>query len=214
MAGFAWQDGQTIVMVGDSITDCGRRAAQAPYGAGYVQQTIDLVTARYPERRLTFFNRGIGGNTVEDLRVRWHDDVLSLQPDWATILVGINDLHRTLSEAPTAVPPDRYAELYREVLELTKKNGTTGLVLLDPFYISTDTETGGHRSRVLSLLPEYIAVVESLAKEFDAVHIPTHALFQKQLQYRPAETFCPEPVHPNPHGHLVITHALLTALGW
>jgi hypothetical protein len=41
MSDFALQDGQTVVFIGDSITDCGRREAQAPYGSGYVRLAID-----------------------------------------------------------------------------------------------------------------------------------------------------------------------------
>ena len=39
-----------------------------------------------------------------------------------------------------------------------------------------------------------------------------HDIFQRQLQYRDADTFCPEPVHPNQAGHLVIAQALMDAL--
>ena len=34
----------------------------------------------------------------------------------------------------------------------------------------------------------------------------------RQLQYRDADTFCPEPVHPNQAGHLVIAQALMDVL--
>ena len=73
------------------------------------------------------------------------------------------------------------------------------LVLLDPFYI---------------LLPEYLAVVEKLAREFNAIHVRTRERFQQLLRHHPPERIRPEPVHPNPSGHLVIALALLEALGW
>ncbi|MCS3920301.1 hypothetical protein Q2T83_10355 [Fervidibacter sacchari] len=37
---------------------------------------------------------------------------------------------------------------------------------------------------------------------------------KSSLRYRPADMFCPEPVHPNSVGHLLIAHAWLTAMGW
>lgn len=214
MGDFLVQDGQSWVLIGDSITDCGRRAEHPPYGWGYVKMVVDWVTARYPERRITYFNKGIGGNTVEDLRHRWHDDVLALRPDWVSILIGINDLHRTLRESPTGVPPEKYARLYREILERTREATSARIVLMDPFYISTDPDPHSERGRVLRLLEEYLEVVHGLAREFGTFHVPTHALFQEQLRYRPAETFCPEPVHPHPAGHAVIAHGLLRTLGW
>lgn len=212
MPEFAFQNGQTVVFIGDSITDCGRRDNHFPFGAGYVRQCVDLITARYPERLVRYFNEGIGGNTVEDLRNRWHDDVIVHQPNWLTVKIGINDLHRTLGGADLA--PPRFEALYREILELAKALTKAQMVLIDPFYVSTDTESGGHRTRVLAVLPAYLDVVARLAQEYGALHVQTHAAFQRQLQRRSADAFCPEPVHPNGAGHLVIAHELLSVLGW
>jgi lysophospholipase L1-like esterase len=207
------KSGQTVLFIGDSITDCGRRGSEWPYGNGYVKQAVDLITARYPDRKIRFINKGIGGNTVIDLRNRWHDDVLIHKPDWLTIKIGINDLHRTMGE-PNLLPPKRYEELYREILDLTKKHTRAKLVLIDPFYISTDTGTASHRSRVLGLLPGYLKVVQKLAREYGARHVRTHDLFQRQLRYKEPDHFCPEPVHPYFSGHIVIAHGLLEAFGW
>lgn len=214
MPQFAIQDGQTVVFIGDSITDCGRRGEQAPYGNGYVKAAIDLMTARYPERRITFHNEGIGGNTVEDLRNRWHDDVLVHQPDWLTIKIGINDLHRHLDGGVYAISPERYEQLYREILQITKEKTNARVVLIDPFYLSTDTDPGSRRGTVNSLLPAYLSVVDQLAGEFQALHVRTHKLFAEQLRHRAADWFCAEPVHPCQSGHIVIALGLLEVWGW
>ena len=214
MAEFAFQDGQTVVFVGDSITDCGRRAAEFPFGNGYVRQVIDLITARYPERDVRYFNEGIGGNTVLDLRNRWHDDVIRHQPDWLTIKIGVNDLHRTLRQTPEAVPVSEFEELYRSILTDAKEQTNASIVLIDPFYISADPSGQSFRSKVLEALPGYIGVVGKMAEEFDLPRVRTHELFQQQLEHRPPDAFCPEPVHPNAHGHTVIAHGLLQVLGW
>jgi len=215
MSGLVFKDGQTVVFVGDSITDCGRRAEFSQLGSGYVKLAVDLIGAKYPARRIQFYNEGIGGNTVEDLRNRWHDDVLRHKPDWLLVKIGINDIHRTLSSLPTAVPVDKFEKLYRECLDLTRRQSRkTGLILIDPFYISTDVASGSFRSKVLAMLTDYLAVVRKLAKEYDAIHIRTHEKFQEQLRHKPADYFCPEPVHPYVSGHLVIAHAVLEAIGW
>ena len=105
---FLIQDGQTVVFIGDSITDIGRRDVAVPFGNGYVKMVIDLITAKYPERKITFFNRGIGGDTAPGLRDRWADDVLVHNPDWVSVLIRINDLHRSLDTHPDIpVPPDK-----------------------------------------------------------------------------------------------------------
>lgn len=214
MPGFAIQDGQKVLFIGDSITDCGRMGDQAPYGSGYVRQAIELITARYPERRIEYLNRGISGNTVQDLRGRWQQDVIAHQPDWLCVKIGINDLHRTLDRTPQSVPPDQFERLYRECLEGARRESGAQLVLIDPFYISRETDPSSREGQVLSLLPDYLEPVHRLATEFGALNVRTHDAFQRQLQRRPAGEFCPEPVHPYSSGHMVIAHELLKALDW
>ena len=213
MSEFQIQDGQTYVFAGDSITDCGRRNQNAPLGDGYARFTTELITARYPERNIRYVNAGIGGNTVQNLRDRWQDDVHYHKPDWVSVKIGINDLHRTLHNTPDTTPPDVYETTYRGILERTKESGAK-LILIDPFYISRESDASSIRKRVLDFLPEYLSIVEKLANEFDALHVRTHDLFVEQLKYRPADYFCPEPVHPYASGHLIIAHGLLEVLGW
>lgn len=214
MSDFALQDGQTVVFIGDSITDCGRRDAQVPFGSGYVKVAIDLITARYPERRLRYCNEGISGNTVQDLRGRWEQDVIAHQPDWLFVKIGINDLHRTLDQTPQAVPPERFEPLYRECLEAARRDTHARLVLVDPFYISTEADPATREGQVLARLPAYLDAVHRLAAEFGALNVRTHEAFQRQLRYRPAAGFCPEPVHPFLSGHVVIAHEMLQTLAW
>jgi lysophospholipase L1-like esterase len=212
MSRFLFQDGQTVLFIGDSITDCGRRGDAAPYGNGYVRAAIDLITARYPERRIQFVNQGIGGNTVADLHGRWTEDVIAHRPDWLSVKIGINDLHRTLDATPAAVAPDRFEALYREILQRARDETGARLILIDPFYISVANE--GREAEVLRRLPAYLDVAHRMAEEFDAISVRTHDVFQEQLRYRPATAFCPEPVHPYHSGHVVIAHALLQQVGW
>src|SRR3990172_9799301 len=120
MSGLVFKNGGRVVFIGDSITDCGRRDAFPPYGNGYVKMAIDLIIAKYPEKKITFYNKGIGGNTVEDLWNRWHDDVLALKPDWVSVKIGINDLHRFLRDPANGISPDRFRKLYNDILSQTK----------------------------------------------------------------------------------------------
>src|SRR5687767_12058874 len=100
-----FEQGQRIVFIGDSITDCGRRDAFAPDGNGYFSLVRAFVTARYPDLGLTWENRGIGGDTTRHLVARWEQDVVALKPDWLSVKIGINDVWRKYGEkAHEAVP--------------------------------------------------------------------------------------------------------------
>ena len=212
MTKVAIEDGQTFLAIGDSITDAGRRFEAAPYGTGYVSLLVETIAARWPAADIRFINKGIGGNRVTNLRDRWQDDVMRHRPDWLSIMIGINDLHSFLGGAPDAVDPALFREQYDSVLEETVNGFSPNIVLLEPFYMSTDTSGNGFRSRVLELIPEYIKFVNDMAGKYGTRLVRTHDVLQKQLVYREPDVFCAEPVHPNRAGHLVIANALLEAL--
>ncbi|MDD3925225.1 MAG: SGNH/GDSL hydrolase family protein [bacterium] len=206
------KDGQKFLFIGDSITDCGRRGEGYPLGSGYVKIFTDKVTARFPELKAEYINKGIGGNTIRDLQNRWHDDALALKPDWLSILVGINDQHRVMLNGPEPVTPEQYREIYDALLAAIVPSLAGGVILMEPFYISRDDSGTGRRSRVLEMLPEYIDIVHEMHRKYDTMLIRTHEIFQRQLQYRHPDTFCAEPVHPNQAGHTVIAEALFDVI--
>ena len=208
------QDGQTVVFIGDSITDCGRRDVAAPLGNGYASMVVGLIAAKYPQRKIRFVNTGIGGDVATGLRGRWDEDVIAHKPDWVSVLVGINDLHRTLREDPAAVPPAEYRRACTDFLESTAQRTDAGLILMDPFYMARRPDPGSPEEAVLNLLPEYVAIVTELAGRLGARHVRLHEAFQRVLEHYGAEFLCAEPVHPNPAGHLVIAHEWLRAMAW
>ena len=212
MASFPIHSGQTFLLIGDSITDCGRRNEKTPYGDGYLSLLRELAIARHPALEIRWLNRGIGGNTVIDLRDRWEDDCIREKPDWLSIKIGINDLHLTLRKAERAADPQRFKTAYRSLLERVRSATQAELVLIDPFYLSADRESDGFRRDVLKLLPEYLAVVEELAGAFGARHLKTQAVFEEQMRYRAPQDFAPEPVHPYRIGHSIIANALYDLL--
>lgn len=207
------RSGETILFIGDSITDCGRRTTERPLGNGYVKLFHDMVTVREPKKKVTIVNKGIGGDVVTGLRARWHDDVLRHEPDWLSVKIGINDLHRTLREAPEPVPPELFEQAYDEILGRTRKRlPGCKMLLIDPFYISTETAPSSLRSAVLALIPDYLRVVHAMSRKYKTRLVKTHDIFQKLLKHHDPDTFCPEPVHPFQIGHFVIAEAVYRSL--
>ena len=205
--------GETILFIGDSITDCGRMNAERPLGNGYVKMFHDLLVMREPAKRVTVINKGISGNTVVDLRDRWTDDVLRHRPDWLSVKIGINDLHRTLANTPQAVPPEMFARVYDEILARVRETlPKCRILLIDPFYISRDYRSDSARSEVMRLLPRYLATVHKMSRRYRTRLVEMHAIFQRLLKFHEPDLFCPEPVHPNLTGHLVIAEAVYEAL--
>ena len=207
------KNGQKVLFIGDSITDCGRRDTQRPLGGGYVKLFADLMIIGEPDKRITIINKGISGDNVVGLRNRWTDDVLRNRPDWLSIKIGINDLHASLFSGRKELAPQPYEAAYREILERTRAAlPKCQILLIDPFYISRDTASNSPRKQVLDSMPDYLAIVDRISRTFKTRHIKTHALFGRLLKCHEPDTFCAEPVHPNPTGHLVIAEAIYEAL--
>lgn len=206
-------DGDTILFIGDSITDCGRRGPGRPLGDGYVRLFSELAAIREPAKRIRVINKGIGGDRVTGLRSRWSDDVLRNRPDWLSIKIGINDLHSVLRNDPQAVTPELFREAYDEILSRTRKAlPRCRLLLIDPFYLSTDSAPTSFRHEVLALLPKYIAVVHQMSRKYRTRLVRTHDMFRRLLKFHEPDLFCAEPVHPNMTGHLAIAEAVYEAL--
>ena len=80
---------QTIVFIGDSITDAGRlEKPYRPLGYGYVHFVANWLLAKYPELNLNIVNTGISGNTIRDLKLRWEKDCLNHKPDVLSVMIG------------------------------------------------------------------------------------------------------------------------------
>ena len=71
MRDLLFQSGEKVLFIGDSITDCERRDEHAPFGYGYVNKIVELITAKSPERQLQYVNKGIGGDFFEGLEEPW-----------------------------------------------------------------------------------------------------------------------------------------------
>ena len=220
MATTRLHDNNTILFIGDSITDCGRRDPQhQPLGCGYVRLFADMLAVREPQKHVTVLNTGIGGNTVDDLRSRWVDDALSLQPDWLSVKIGINDCNRHLAN-PDANPrqsPEAFEAIYDQVLKVTRDSlPGTKLLLIDPFYGSLDVQgavADSFRATVHETLPAYIAAVDRMGVKYDTLRVKTHDLFHARFPHQHPSVYFPnEPVHPNAAGHLLIAEAVYDIL--
>ena len=200
---------ETFICIGDSITDCNRMDSHIPLGWGYVKMFNDMLLGLAPQKQIKVINKGLSGNTTLDLKQRWADDVLYHKPQWLSILIGINNVHRVKERIPIwkELAPDNYERDYRIILKETSKLKCT-IILMEPFYISVD-KTDQWRGEILKDLQVYRRIVWKLSKEFKTRLIKLQDVFEKSMEYNNPETFAAEPVHPNLTGHQVIATELL-----
>lgn len=206
------KDGQTLLFIGDSITDCGRAypvGIHAGLGDGYVAFVSDLLIACHPNERIRVLNTGISGDRVTDLNARWQTDVLDLQPNWLSVMIGINDVWCQLD---TVLGTDRvamegYKSVYRELLERTHRT-LDGLVLMSPYVLEPDPNDPMRQQ-----MDAYGRVVRDLSAEFGAEYVDVQRAFDGYMSQRPASTLSDDRVHPNKTGHMIIATAFLRAIG-
>jgi lysophospholipase L1-like esterase len=207
--------GQTLLFIGDSITDCARRDRDVPLGVGYVRMFSDLLSIREPAKRVMIFNRGIGGHTVDDLRSRWQDHVLAHQPDSLVVKIGINDINRyvTNPEAHPKQSAEAFYKIYDQIIGLTcARLPHIRILLVSPFYASKDVTEHSHRARILNDLPNYIDAVARVAQKNGTEYLDLHAAVQQLITEMPADTFAEDAIHPLTAGALFIAEQIYAAL--
>lgn len=203
-----------LLFIGDSVTDCGRArpvGAGAPpaLGYGYVQLVDTELSTRHPGRTGRVTNMGTGGDTIRHLAARWETDVIAQNPDWLSVMIGINDVWRYFDpiNKPEAVPPREYEQTYETLIARTRPL-LQGLVLMTPYYVEPD-----RAEPMRARMDEFSGIVAGLAQKHGAVFVDTQAAFDRVLVETPAVTLAPDRVHPSPAGHQILAHAFLTALG-
>jgi acyl-CoA thioesterase I len=202
------QENAVVLFQGDSITDAGRlREDPGHLGGGYASLAAAWFSARFPERRVRFLNRGISGNRAADLRARWQRDCVDLRPDWVSILIGINDTWRRYDSGdPTSA--EAYAADYRAILERTRAETEARLILCEPFVLPVPEDRRAWRAD----LDPKIAAVRDLAREFGALYVPLDGIFAAASTRREPAFWAADGVHPTPAGHALIAQSWLRAV--
>jgi acyl-CoA thioesterase I len=202
------QDDQTVLFIGDSITDTGRnRDDDSDMGGGYANFVAAWFTAHYPHRRVRFLNRGISGDRVQDLQVRWQRDCIDLKPDWVSILIGINNVIRRY-DSNLITPDAEFAAAYRSLLQQVKQDLQAPIILLEPFVLAVNEDMRAWRA---DLNPK-IDIIRHLAAEYGAFYVPLDGLFAAVAARRGMAFWLPDGVHPTQAGHALIAQAWLDAI--
>jgi len=212
MKAMEWKQNQTILFIGDSITDAQRRELPfRPLGQGYVNFAGHLLFARHPELDLRIENRGVSGDTTRELKARWQADCLALRPDVLSVMIGINDLWRNFKPIDeidkTHVPAEEYKRNLRWLLGEAVSCCGCRLVLMEPFYFCRARQDPMRRQ-----LDAYLEAVRALAGEYKAVLVPLQQAYEKLMDRVPENRWADDRVHPNPWAHAWIAQQWLSAV--
>ncbi len=198
-----------ILFTGDSVTDCDRdRANPDSLGTGYASLLAGKLGLDHAELNLRFRNSGISGDRTGDLLGRWDADCINHQPDWVSILVGINNtLRRYDSNAPT--PDDVFEAEYRTLLERVRNETSAGIVICSPFLVHVDDAI----QRMREDLDPKIESIKKLAGEFEAVWVDLDAAFVSAQTRHIPSYWAEDGVHPSEAGHALIAETWIGVVG-
>ena len=171
----------------------------------------DSITDGWPRHDEAFFTehdfvgRGIGGQTTEQMLVRFRHDVINLKPKYVVILAGINDIARNNGYISNEVTVDNIITM----CELAK------LHKIRPIICSLTPATYcGWRMEVTDVA-EQVANVNAMLKAYAAKnHIPYVDYFNALKDENAAlpENLGHDSVHPNLDGYKIMESVLLKPL--
>ena len=210
-----FQNMDRVVFAGDSITDMYSVQPVGEIGdalgSGYVRIIDSLLSAVYPELSIRITNSGVGGNTSRDLLKRWERDVLSLNPQWVSVCIGINDAWRqfdTPAFKDLTVSLEEYEANLDSMLS-SLKGGVKGSFVMTPYYIEKEK-----KESLRAKMDEYGRICKRLAEKHGSIFIDLQAIFDSFLQYKHSTFLAIDRIHPNQIGAVIIARAFLDECGF
>ena len=202
--------GQTLLFQGDSITDCGRdRSNINSLGNGYAAKVAKMYDLLFPDNDIRFINKGISGNRAKDLVARYDEDFKDINPDFISILIGVNDTWRRYdSNDPTST--ESYKESFRTLLAKIKKDmPNTKILILEPFVLYSLTD----RKKWREDLDPKIDVARELAKEYADYYLPLDGILARaEVEEYDCKEIAEDGVHPTEIGHSIIAREYMKIL--
>lgn len=181
-----------ILFQGDSITDCGRsRTDFTDIGRGYAHLVKARLSLDYPGK-FEFQNRGVGGNRVSDVYARMYPDIINLNPDLMSIMIGTNDYSWFEDEKYLI----RYERVFNMLLEDVKTDlPNVKFMILEPFLLPGDRVVAENYPLRLAQTEKRSEAAQRIAEKFDAKFVPIQKHLDAVLDKAPIEYWTLEGVH-------------------
>ena len=199
-----------ILFQGDSITDAGRdRNDFHDMGQGYAKFASAMIADSFPDAEFEFINLGISGNRSDNLIERTESDIVDVQPDIISILLGVNDVwHRTHPEVLFTVTDEQFEANYRAVLERIRNATSAKILMIEPFLLYAPD-----KEYMREELGNIRAIVRKLAAEYADAFLPMSDVFEAALPSAPQPDFySADGVHPNAEGACFLAEHYLHAI--
>ncbi|MBQ8026512.1 MAG: SGNH/GDSL hydrolase family protein [Clostridia bacterium] len=200
-----------LLFQGDSITDTCRTDAPDPsasLGKGYPAKIADKLASDYADLNIKVINRGISGNRTWDLIKRWDKECIDIQPDYISLLIGVNDTWRSF-DSNDVTTADQYEENMRHLLDRIVNETSAKIILINIFLLDVMPD----KVAMHPDLREKQEVISRLIKDYDVTYVDIQEIYDKMVaEGTPMEKLSEDGVHPTDFGHEVIAEEWLKAV--
>jgi lysophospholipase L1-like esterase len=215
----ACSNSSKVIFLGDSIT----QAAESEEGEGTYKGFITSLKENVGQE-MELINKGISGNKVPDLLLRYKNDVLDLKPNIVFIYIGINDVwHKYDWGSGTDI--DIYENGLRKIISEIKTTGAK-IILCTPTVIGENIgefklvnnfkyiETADIMNNDLDAFSD---VVRNLSSEFNTELLDLRKKFKDYISENNMENLSKgiltyDGVHLNNEGNKLIADAMIKFL--
>lgn len=209
-----FQKGERVCFVGNSITNNGE----------FHHNILLYYITRFPKKEVTFYNCGVSGDVTGGILSRMEDDILSHKPSTVVLMIGMNDVRRSLYADKATTNKDTLAlrqkaiDIYTENLEkiinvlLTEK---INIILQKPsIYDQTALISTPNNLGVNNALKICADFVESLGVKYKLSVVDYWTVLNKtntELQQKDstATIVGNDRVHPGASGHFIMAYEFL-----
>lgn len=199
-----------ILFQGDSITDAYRNKEIDAYrGSGYATLVSAALGCERPDE-FEFINRGIFANCITDLIARVKSDFINLEPDYVSILVGVNDARREILEK-NGVVAEKFEMYYNILIEEIKESlPDCRIMILEPFVLKAP-QNEEIWEELRCEVEKRAAIAKKVAEKNNLVFAPLMKAFDDAAQKAPVSYWAWDGIHPSAAGHEIIKRAWLKA---
>ncbi|MCF6404492.1 GDSL-type esterase/lipase family protein [Chitinophaga filiformis] len=185
-----------LLFIGDSITDFNRdRNITAPneeagLGKGFVRQISTELLGSGKFANLEIYNRGYSGYVTEELLLKFEADVLTINANVISILIGVNDLRNNHA-------PLHYYGFYKQLIsKIRQQLPAAEIIICEPFTLPN----AENYETMQANLHEYRKVVRTLARDYKTTFIPYNEYFLAESKTTPVEDLLYDGIHPASKG--------------
>jgi lysophospholipase L1-like esterase len=220
-------DGQLVTFLGDSITQHlvavsdwmdTQTDGLPPVGAsvtvdrhenrGWTGILANRIHLAYPERRIRYWNAGIGGHSSRQMLARFDADVLAQPPHWLLLSAGVVEVRRVYQpdRAGERVPIEEYTANLT-LMTSRARNANVQVILLEPTPHARPVTDGPARvtlQDVNTLTRQYAQAMKHVAQNTGVGFVPLFETFL-DLEHRLAgeASLYADEVHLGPRGDLL-----------